>query len=149
MTRVNVYLTFDGVCEAAFNFYKSVFGGEFPMISRFSEMPSIDGKTFPEEEGDRIMHISLPVSRETVLMGSDSSETFGPPLVAGNNFSISVSTENKLEADRVFKGLSAGGKVTTPMEITFWGSYFGMLTDKYGINWMVSFDSEPQASNLG
>jgi PhnB protein len=142
MTTINVYLTFNGYCEEAFNFYKSVFGGEFHTISRFKEMPPMEGMSYPPEEAERLMHISLPISKETVLMGSDSSLSFGPPLVIGNNYSISVNVDSEKEADRIFNALSDGGKVGMPMGKTFWGSYFGMFTDKYGINWMISSEAE-------
>jgi len=145
MTTVNVYLTFNGNCEEAFNFYKSVFGGEFAFIGRFKDMPPSDGKTIPASDADKIMHVSLPVSKETILMGSDSSEGFGPPIVAGNNFSVSINTDSKLNADSYFTKLSAGGTTGMPMSDTFWGSYFGMFTDKFGINWMVSFDANQKA----
>jgi PhnB protein len=141
MTTVNTYLTFNGNCEEAFNFYKSVFGGQFQYLGRFKDMPPMGDKAVPLSEGDRIMHVSLPISKETILMGSDTSEVSGP-AVAGTNFSISVSTDTKAEADKLFKGLSTGGKETMPMDNTFWGSYFGMLTDKFGINWMVSCDKK-------
>lgn len=141
MATINPYLTFNGNCEAAFNFYKSVFGGEFQFLGRFKDMPPVDGKSVPDSEGEKIMHVSFPIGKETVLMGSDSSEAFGQATVAGNNFSISLNTTSQAEADKLFKGLSADGKVTMPMNKTFWGSYFGMLTDKFGIQWMVSFDN--------
>ncbi|MFD0941909.1 VOC family protein [Pedobacter boryungensis] len=141
MAQVNPYLTFDGNCEEAFNFYKSVFGGEFPYIGRFKDMPPMEGcPEMPASEGEKIMHVSLPISKETILMGSDSSEAFGQANVAGNNFSISINADNQEEADKLFNGLSAGGKVTMPMDKTFWGAYFGMFTDKFGINWMVNHD---------
>ena len=140
MTTVNIYLTFNGYCEEAFNFYRSVFGGEFHTISRFKEMPPMKDMTYPAEEAERLMHISLPISKETVLMGSDSSLAFGPPPVIGTNYSISVTVDSKKEADRVFEALSEGGKIGMPMDKTFWGSYFGMFRDKYGIEWMVDFD---------
>ena len=140
MPTINPYLTFNGTCEEAFTFYKSVFGGEFPFMGRFKDMPPMDGKSVPAEEGNKIMHVSLPVSKETTLMGSDTSSAFGPAPVAGTNFSLSVNTDSEAEADKIFKALSAGGKVTMPMSKTFWGSYFGMLTDKFGIAWMVSFE---------
>jgi PhnB protein len=144
MAQVNPYLTFGGNCEEAFNFYKSVFGGEFPYIGRFNEMPPMEGcPEMPAAEGNKIMHVSLPISKETTLMGSDSSEAFGQANVAGNNFSISINADSIEEADKLFNGLSAGGKVTMPMDKTFWGAYFGMFTDKFGINWMVNHD-EPQ-----
>lgn len=136
---VNPYLTFDGNCEEAFNFYKSVFGGNFSYVGRFKEMPpSSEGKTVSESEGEKIMHISLPISKETALMGSDSSAEFGHATVFGNNFSISINAPSEKEGDRIYNELSAGGKSTMPMSKTFWGSYFGMLIDKFGIQWMIS-----------
>jgi PhnB protein len=139
-TAINPYLTFNGNCEEAFNFYKSVFGGKFAYVGRFKEMPPIEGKPMPESEGEKIMHISLPISKETILMGSDSSEAFGHATIIGNNFSVSISAASHAEADKLYHGLSTGGHATMPMSKTFWGSYFGMLTDKFGINWMISFD---------
>lgn len=140
MPTVNVYLTFNGNCEEAFNFYKSVLGGEFPYIGRYKDMPSEGMPPVPDSDKEKIMHVALPISKETVLMGSDSSEAFGKATVAGNNFSISISAGSKEEADKLFGGLSAGGKVTMPMADAFWGAYFGMFKDKFGINWMVNFD---------
>lgn len=143
MTTVNTYLTFPGQCEEAFNFYKAAFGGEFTYIGRFGEMPpGEDGNGCPPAEADKIMHVSLPIGN-TVLMGSDSSEAFGHTTVMGNNFSVSINTDSKENADKLFAALSAGGQVTMPMEKTFWGAYFGMFTDKFQINWMVNFDEEP------
>jgi len=143
-TSINPYLTFNGNCEEAFGFYKSVFGGDYPYIGRFNEMPPAEGQPpIPEFEGKKIMHISLPIGANSILMGSDSSEAFGHATIVGNNFSISVNTLNNNEADRIFNGLSNGGNVTMPMAKTFWGSYFGMCVDKYGIQWMVSHE-EPK-----
>jgi PhnB protein len=142
MPKVNVYLTFNGNCEEAFNFYKSVFGGDFTYVGRFKDMPPQDGKAIPASQANQIMHVSLPISQETILMGSDTSDEFGKVTV-GNNFSISVSADNKGQADSLFKKLTAGGQPVMPMNDTFWGSYFGMLVDKYGINWMVSYDQQP------
>ena len=138
MTTINPYLTFNGNCEEAFNFYKSVFGGEFDYMGRYKEMPS--ETPVPDAEKEKIMHMSLPISKETVLMGSDSSEAFGGPAQAGDNFCISINTSTKEETTRVFNGLSAGGEVKMPLGDTFWGSFFGMFTDKYGIHWMVGND---------
>ena len=141
MTTVNVYLTFNGNCREAFDFYKLVFGGEFSYVGTFGDMPPQEGMApIPEDEKDNIMHIGLPISKETVLMGSDSSVAFGEAPVFGDNFSLSVNSDSKAEADRLFRELSEGGQVTMPMDNTFWGSYFGMLRDRFGINWMVSFD---------
>lgn len=146
VTTISPYLTFPGNCEEAFNFYKSVFGGDFQYIGRFNEMPPMEGQPLmPDSEGNKIMHVSLPISKETVLMGSDSSEAFGHATVMGNNFSISINAGSTKDADRLFNGLAASGTVTMPLAKTFWGAYFGMLVDKFGIQWMVNFDENPMA----
>lgn len=139
MTTVNTYLTFNGNCEEAFTFYKSVFGGEFSSVNKYKDMPPTEAQEISESEKERIMHVSLPISKETNLMGSDTNSQFGE-VRFGNNFSISINTDSKEDADKFFDKLSAGGKVTMPMEETFWGSYFGMFKDKFEINWMVGFD---------
>jgi PhnB protein len=140
MTTVNIYLNFDGNCEEAFNFYKSAFGKEFSYIGRYKDMPPMEGaKAMTEEQGNKIMHIGLPISQETCLLGSDTGGEWAPKINPGNNFSVSINTDSKTEADRLFTGLSAGGKVTMPMNSTFWGDYFGMFTDQFGINWMISY----------
>lgn len=146
MATVNPYLIFNGNCEEAFLFYKSVFGGEFPYIGRFGEMPPSDDPNCPPppaEEVNRIMHVSLPIGKETILMGSDSTSQSGDVII-GTNISVSINTESKEEADRLFNGLSAGGNTFMPMTSTFWGAYFGMFSDKFGINWMVNFDEMPK-----
>ncbi len=144
MAKVNVYLTFDGNCEAAFNFYKSVLGGEFPYIGRYKDMPQDGGQAVAAADANKIMHVSLPISSETILMGSDTGGEWAGSYKQGNNFSISVNADTKEEADKIFNGLSAGGQVNMPMNNTFWGDYFGMLTDKFGVNWMVSFATAQQ-----
>ena len=144
MATVNIYLTFNGNCEEAFEFYQSVFGGEIPYMGRFKDMPpGEDAKLNPGEE-NRIMHVSLPISKETMLMGSDTGGEWATGYLQGNNFSISITADSKEEADKLFKGLSTGGKVTMPLSKTFWSESFGMLTDKFGISWMVSFDERKQ-----
>ena len=144
MTLVNVYLNFNGNCEEAFNFYKSVFGGEFQYIGRYSDMPAEDGKKVSDKDANKIMHVSLPISKETMLMGSDAGGDWAANITQGNNFAVSIATDNKDQADRLFNGLSKGGNVSMPMNKTFWGDYFGMFTDKFGINWMVSFNEAQQ-----
>jgi PhnB protein len=139
MATVAPYLTFNGNCEEAFNFYKSVFGGDFQYVGRFKDMPADQGP-IPESEKNKIMHISLPLGHGSILMGSDSSDAFGQATIVGNNFSISINAESADEARKLFDGLSAGGKITMPLNKTFWGSFFGMLVDKFGIQWMISFD---------
>lgn len=130
---VSTYLTFDGNCREAFEFYRDVFGGEFEMLSTFGESPEDMG--VPEELKDAVMHVSLPIGK-SVLMGSDNAPE-GPPLAVGNNFSLSVDAESRDHADQLLARLSAGGTVTMPMDVTFWGAYFGMCSDRFGINWMV------------
>lgn len=141
MTTVNPYLSFNDSCEEAFNFYKSVFGGEFLQIVRFKDVPS--EQAMPEGEGEKIMHISLPIGQGTILMASDTPEAFGKVTV-GNNISISIHPDSEEEATTLFNGLSAGGSVTMPLQKTFWNAYFGMFADKFGIQWMVNYDYNRQ-----
>ncbi len=144
MPTVNVYLTFEGNCKEAFDFYKLVFGGEFPYVGTFAEMPPQEGMPVPDEMKDKIMHISLPISKETIIMGSDTGGEWGVNYKQGTNFSISITADSKEEADKLYNGLSVDGKITMPIDSTFWGDYLGMFTDKFGINWMVSFNENPQ-----
>jgi PhnB protein len=137
MATINPYLLFNGNAEEAFNFYRSVFGGEFITLQRFKETPKADN--VPSGDQDKIMHIALPIG-QNVLMASDALESAGRTVTTGNNFSISVNAESEEEAEKFFNGLSAGGRANMPLEKTFWGAYFGMLTDKFDINWMVSYD---------
>ncbi len=132
---LSTYLTFGGNCREAFDFYRSVFGGEFSDLTTFGEGP--EGLPLAEGQEDQIMHVSLSVGN-SVLMGSDST-AFGPPLEVGNNFSISVEAESREHADELQTKLSDGGAVTLPMEDQFWGAYFGMCVDRYGINWMLVY----------
>lgn len=97
----------------------------------------------PEDEKDLVMHVSLPVG-PSVLMGSDTcSSTPGPPLKEGNNFSIAIAGQSREQCDALFAKLSAGGQVGMPLQDTFWGAYFGTVTDKFGINWMLNFTLPP------
>jgi PhnB protein len=146
MKGQNPYLSFAGNTEEVFNFYKSAFGGEFSSIMRWKDMPAggpANSETdcpggISESDADKIMHISLPVGH-TVLMGSDAPSQMDG-LKAGNNFNIAINTSNQEEADKIFNALSPGGKVLMPMAKAFWGSYFGMCTDKYGTQWMIGYD---------
>ena len=136
MKAINPYLNFPGNTEEAFNFYKSVFGGEFLFLQRFKDTPEA-GKV-PDNEKDKLMHVSLPVGKENILMATDALESMGQKLSVGNNFYLSIEADSKEEADKLYKSLSEGGKATMPLTDTFWGAYFGMLKDKFGIQWMVS-----------
>jgi PhnB protein len=144
MAQVNAYINFKGNCEEAFNFYKSVFGGEFPMVSRYKDMPPSENAHVGEVDGEKIMHMSLPISKETLLMGSDVGGEWSKHTVEGNNIQLSINTESEDEAKKIFSGLSKGGQVKMPLEKTFWGALFGMFTDKFGINWMVNYDYKQQ-----
>lgn len=137
MAAVNPYLQFDGNCEAAFNFYRSVFKTEFIALSHFNEMPDESGVC--DGQADKVMHVSLPIGEGTVLMGSDNPDQ-GPPFVPGNNFSLALKPSGEAEAKRLFDELSAGGSVFMPLEKTFWGALFGMCKDKFGTSWMVNYD---------
>lgn len=142
MKAVNPYLNFSGNCEEVFNFYKSVFGGEFVTVMRFKDVPAEEldeSHQLPENEAEKIMHVALPIGPGTILMGSDTPDAMGP-VTTGTNFSISISADSEAEATELFNGLSAGGQVSMPLDKTFWGAYFGMLTDKFGVQWMVSYD---------
>ena len=141
MATVNPYLLFSGKCEEAFNYYKSIFGGEFTYIGRYKDMPPQEGNQISDEDGEKIMHISLPLSGGTILMGSDSGAEWANPTI-GNNISLSINTTSKEEAYKCFNGLSAGGNVKMPMDNTFWGDYFGMCKDKFGVDWMISFNEK-------
>lgn len=138
MPALNPYLNFNGNCQEAFDFYKSVFGGDFTMVARFGEMP----KEYKggDHEDNKIMHISLPIEGGNVLMGSDVPEAM-PKAPTGSNVNLSLHPVTRAEADKLFAGLSAGGHVIMPMADAFWGSYFGMFTDKFGINWMINVDT--------
>ena len=141
MAQINPYIHFNGNAEEAFTFYKSVFGGEFAMISRFKDL-SIPEHPVSEKEAEKIMHIALPIDKNSLLMGSDTPEFMGKHNENENRSKISISAESKEEADQLFNGLSSGGNVEMPIEDSPWGSYFGMFRDKYGIEWMVDFNPQ-------
>jgi PhnB protein len=138
MATLNPYLNFNGNTEAAFTFYKSVFGGEYAMVQRFKDTPEA-GK-IPAKDQDKIMHIALPIGKGNILMATDALESMGQKLKPGNNFHLSFSADSEAETERLFNALSAGGVVMVPLSKQFWGAYFGMCIDKFGVQWMVSFD---------
>ncbi|MDF9798701.1 PhnB protein [Catalinimonas alkaloidigena] len=142
MPILNPYLNFNGNTEEAFNFYKSVFGGEFAALHRFNEIPESDKMPAPDQE--KIMHIALPIGKENILMATDTLESMGHKLNVGDNISLSLQVESEAEADQLFEKLSAGGKVSMPMEHASWGDYFGMCTDQFGIQWMISYAYKQQ-----
>ena len=135
MARINPHINFNGNAEEAFNFYKSVFGGEFIRLIRYKDLP-VDGFQMGEKEADKIMHIALPIG-ENMLMGNDVPEIMGRVNENENRSKIAVAAQSRDEADRIFKGLSVGGTVEMPIGDSPWGSYFGMFRDRYGIEWMI------------
>jgi len=140
MSEFKIYLNFAGNCEEAFSFYRSVFGTNPASLNRYSELPPNGGMPVPEAYKDKILHIALPLNEHFTLMGSDYVEGLGAPLVTGNNFSVFINLQSTEDAEKYFTRLSENGKIVMPMGYTFWGSYFGMLTDRFGINWMISFE---------
>jgi len=138
--KVNPYLNFDGNAEEAFLFYRSVFGGEFTANMKMDTAPGMENLN--ADEKNRVMHISLPIGKDIVLMASDIVPSMGHALNQGNNVYISLHPESREEADRIFDGLSKGGEVEMPMEDQFWGDYFGSFTDKFGVKWMVNYNEQ-------
>lgn len=139
--KLNPYLNFDGNAEEAFNFYKSVFGGEFAGgIMKMSGAPGTEN--LPDDEKERVMHVSLPLDNSQTLMASDIVPSMGHKLTQGNNVYLSLHPDSKEEADKLFNALAEGGKVEMPMENQFWGDYFGSLVDKFGIGWMVNYNPD-------
>jgi PhnB protein len=141
MAKVSLYLNFPGNTEEAFNFYKSVFKGDLGPIQRFK-----DGgmNNAPTADLNKIMHISLPIGENLTIHGTDTIESMGQKLVVGNNAHIMLEVKSKEEADRFYQALSAGGKDQMPMQDTFWGAYFGSFTDRFGVQWMIDFEKNPQ-----
>ncbi len=138
MATFNPYLNFNGNTEEAFIFYKSVFGGEFAMLQRFKDTP--EASKLSASDGEKIMHVALPIGKGNVMMATDVLEAMGQKLIVGNNFSLSINTDSEEETTKLFNALSAGGKIEMPLQKTFWGAFFGMFTDKFGIQWMINFE---------
>ena len=138
MTKVNPYLTFDGNTEEAFNFYKSVFGGDFETVMRWKDNPQCEGMS--DEEKNKIMHIAIMVG-DSVIMGSDFLSMHGEQYTRGNAYTVAIMPDSREEADRLFAGLSVGGTVVMPMTEMFWGGYFGAFGDKFGVKWLINHDA--------
>ena len=143
MALINPHINFNGNAEEAFNFYKSVFGGAFTKIIRFKDLSGTE-HPIAENEANKIMHIALPIGKN-ILKGNDVPEFMGRVNENENRSKISVSAESREEADKLFNGLSEGGEIEMPIEDSPGGSYFGMFRDKFGIEWMVEFESNTKA----
>ncbi|MFN8343698.1 MAG: VOC family protein [Spirosomataceae bacterium] len=142
MALINPYIHFNGNAEEAFTFYQSVFGGEFTKVLRYKDLSSPE-YPIPENDADRLMHIALPIGQSSVLIGSDVLEIMGQVTENDNRNTIYIHAESREEADKLFSGLSAGGKSDMPMADGPLGSYFGMFSDKYGIQWMIDHQHCP------
>jgi len=145
MAKVSIYLNFPGTTEEAFNFYKSVFGGEFggEGMMRFGGMPPMEGQPpLSDELKNMVVHVELPILNSFTIMGTDAPEEMGFTVEHGNNMHINLHPDNRTDTKRIFDRLSEGGKVTMELQEMFWGDYFGSCTDKYGINWMVACASK-------
>ena len=143
MARVSTYLNFGRSTEAAFNFYKSVFGTEFVSpIMRFGDMPAQPGQP-PSADDDKnlVIHVELPILGGHVLMGTDAPESMGFRLVQGNSVFINLEPDTRADTDRLFNALAAGGTVDMPLAAMFWGGYFGTLVDQFGVRWMFNCNS--------
>lgn len=143
MTKVHTYLNFAGNAEEAFEFYRSVFGGEFSSRVRFQDMP-MEGVDIPEQDQDKMMHIALPIGHADILMASDALESLGQQLSQGNNVYVSLHPDSREEADRIFSSLSQGGEVEMPIADQVWGDYFGSFKDKFGVRWMVNHSPQEE-----
>ena len=138
MKALHPYLTFPGTAEAAFTLYRTVFGGEFAVLMRFGEGPG--GENVPAADRGKVMHVALPLPNGGVLMASDTCATQVTPLVVGDNVGLSIAAESEAEVTRLFTALSEGGTVKMKPEKTFWGAYFAMCTDRFGIHWLFNYD---------
>lgn len=139
MTNYNIYLYFPGNCEAAFAFYEQVFQQKITIKSHFKDMPDSENCEIDASDENKVMHLTLPLNQHFNLMGCDAIGDMAENLKDGNNFSVSINPDNLDETQRLFEALSDGGKVTMPLEKSFWGSYFGMLVDRFGIHWMINY----------
>jgi PhnB protein len=137
VTKLHSYLNFAGNAQEAFDFYKSVFGGEFSSLVRFKDF-RMEGVAISEDDEDKVMHIALPIGDDNVLMASDVLGSLGQQLVQGNNVYVSVHPTSREEADRIFNALSDGAEIEMPIADQVWGDYYGSLKDRFGVQWMVN-----------
>ncbi|MEO9885595.1 MAG: VOC family protein [Balneola sp.] len=140
MITINPYIYFDGNCEEAFNFYESVFHKKISSISKYKDVPKLERNMFQESD-EKIMHVTLPLSKETMLNGSDNSLAY-EEIVKYKTFTLIIHTDSKKEVDRLFGKLSQNGQIIVPTGMTFWGAYYGQCIDKFGISWKITLASE-------
>lgn len=148
MNPIIPYLYFNGNCEEALNFYQATLGGQIPYIGRYKDVPpTVENQKVSEADGEKVMHATLYYGNGGSIMASDVPEGYGggPDFKTDSNVSLSLNADSREQADAIFNGLSAGGEITMPLQETFWGAYFGMWTDKFGIKWMVNYDDPAKA----
>jgi PhnB protein len=141
MKSISPYLNFKDKTEEAFNFYRSVLGGEFVMLQRFKEMPPEAGNV-ADSDKELILHVSLVMANGVTLMGSDAPQAHGREVIQGNNVNLSINAESEEEAERLYNGLSSGGKIDMPLQKMFWGAMYAGFADKFGVHWMINFGLE-------
>lgn len=144
MARTSTYLNFSNNTEEAFQFYQTIFGGEFVGgIARFGEIPPQEGMPpMAESEKNLVMHIELHITGGHALMGTDAPESMGFTITKGNNMHLSLELDTRVECDRLFTSLSTNGQITMPLQDMFWGAYYGSCTDKFGVQWMVNCNNK-------
>jgi PhnB protein len=143
MKLANPYLNFNGNTEEAFNFYKSVFGGDFLAVIRFRDFPD-NGMGVAEDDLEKIAHIALPLGKDNLLMGTDVVDSMCKKLSFGNNFYIMVEPDSGQEAGALIDALSAGGQVEMPLQRTEWAELYGVCADRFGVQWMVNYTGSVQ-----
>ena len=147
MKAPTIYLSFSGHCEEALNHYAKALGGTISLKTYYCDMPpSPDYPPVAEEHHDMIMHLTMELRDGTVMQGSDRAPGFGAPLQQGDNFSISIQADSNREADLIYSALAQDGTVTMPLQVTFWGAYFGTCRDKFGVNWMIACNADTPQS---
>lgn len=140
MITINPYIYFDGNCEEAFNFYESVFRKKISSINKYKDVPKPARNIFQESD-EKIMHVTLPLSKETMLNGSDNSLAY-EERVKYKTFTLIIHTDSREEVDRLFGELSQNGQIIVPVGLTFWGAYYGQCIDEFGISWKITLASE-------
>ncbi|MBN2617298.1 MAG: VOC family protein [Spirochaetales bacterium] len=143
MADISTFLNFKDCTEEAFNFYKSVFNGEFiGDIMRYGDAPPNESHPTPAQVKNMVMHAAIKILGNYVLHGADSPEIMGFKITFGNNITMNINPDSREESKRIFNELSKGGEIRTPLEDTFWGAYYGDFTDKFGVKWMINYEQK-------
>jgi PhnB protein len=140
MSKVSIYLNFMGNTKEAFEFYKAVFGTEYssPIMYNGDIPPHPGMPQLSEEDKSKVMHVALPILGGTQIMGTDMLESMGHNLKIGNNVTINLEPDSREETERLYKALSEGATECMPLQDQFWGAYWGVCLDRFGIRWMFN-----------